>query len=752
MRWLVLGGALATLLTSQVACRKELDCASGQARAQARAHPAQAVARCARAFEQTRDPRAALAVATGYAALADGAGLVGWAERVGALPGTGELWRMVAAEHQAAGRLPQSVAATERALALWRQAGEWAQASYEAYLLFSAHHQASRYAPALEAARAAHELAGRSGNGELRRASFAALFTVLSEVGEYAGAAALVRQWRRELPPEDLHGRRALDISEGTLHAFEGRRELALLAQLDAVNVPGAADDPDSMRAAHYNVVELAVALGRLDVAEQHLQAALAYLPADPAPYMRTARTFFSAQLSLARGQAAAAERALREELALGPLADWAWQLEELLGRVLEAQGREDQALAAFQRAIAIEEQMRGDVGAELLQLSMRERKRATYEAAFDLLARRGDLAGAMAVAQRLWQRAFTESFSAARGGVEATAEAELARVRELEALASGLPRHAEAAALDETGPLVLAFVEARGALWRATAGQGPPSLERLALSAQDARHLVAALRARPHEGAAATALGAALLPAGLAAVAPARKLALITDGALAGLPVAALRTQGRYLVELRALELWPDLAAGRGQGPTQRAVHVLAASRPRGGAARLVAAEAEAAQVGAQVGAAPLVGERATVAALRAAAGGELLHLAAHGGVDAGGAFLELADGRVTAGEVLAWGAAPRLVVLASCASGARPQGSLWGALGGAFLAAGSTAVVATLWSVEDAAAAGLIRELYAARWREDPAAALASAQRRAIARGASPQQWAAFVALARR
>lgn len=751
MRWLVLGSAL-TLLTSELGCRSPVECTAREARAQAKAQPAQLIARCTRAFEQARDPRAALTVATGYAALGDGPGLLAWAERVGALPGTGELWRMVAAEHQAAGRPQQSVAATERALALWQQAGQWAQAAYEAYLLFSAHHQASHYAPALVAARTAHELAAKSGNPELRRTSFAALFTVLSEVGEYAGAAALVRQWRRELAPEDLHGRRALHISEGSLHAFEGRRELARLAQLDAVSVPGAADDPDSMRAAHYNLVELAVALGRFDEAEHHLGAALAYLPAEPAPYMLTARSYFSAQLALARGQAATAERGLREELARQPLADWGWQLEELLGEALEAQGQGDQALAAYQRAMAIEEQMRGDVGAELLQLSMRERKRGTYEAAFDLLARRGELAGAMAVAQRLWQRAFVESFSMARGGAEASAEAELARVRELEVLASGLPRRAEAAAVDERGPLVLAFVEARGGLWRWTAGRGPAVLERLALSAPEARRLVAELRARPQDAAVAAALGAALLPTSLGAVEPTRKLAVITDGALAGLPVAALRLRGRYLVELRALELWPDLSTGPRETSAPRAVHVLAASRPRGNSARLVAAEAEAAQVAAQVAAQPLIGERATVAALRAAAGGELLHLAAHGGVDAGGAFVELADGRVTAGDVLGWGAAPRLVVLASCASGARPQGSLWGALGGAFLAAGATAVVATLWSVEDEASAELLRELYQTRWREDPAAALAAAQRSAIARGASPRQWAAFVTLARR
>jgi CHAT domain-containing protein len=73
-----------------------------------------------------------------------------------------------------------------------------------------------------------------------------------------------------------------------------------------------------------------------------------------------------------------------------------------------------------------------------------------------------------------------------------------------------------------------------------------------------------------------------------------------------------------------------------------------------------------------------------------------------------------------------------------------------MWGALGGAFLAAGSQAVMATLWSVEDEATASLVRAFYAAGGATDPARALSQAQRAAIAAGVSPRHWAAFVALA--
>jgi CHAT domain-containing protein len=153
---------------------------------------------------------------------------------------------------------------------------------------------------------------------------------------------------------------------------------------------------------------------------------------------------------------------------------------------------------------------------------------------------------------------------------------------------------------------------------------------------------------------------------------------------------------------------------------------------------------------VATRVGVAPHAGDRATIAALRGAARARVLHVAAHGGLNAGGAYLSLADGEVTSTDIVTWRLAPRLVVLASCASGARPSGSMWGALGGAFLAAGSEAVIATLWSVEDQATAALVRAFYAAGGAEDPVRALAVAQREAITAGASPRQWSSFVVLA--
>jgi CHAT domain-containing protein/Tfp pilus assembly protein PilF len=92
-------------------------------------------------------------------------------------------------------------------------------------------------------------------------------------------------------------------------------------------------------------------------------------------------------------------------------------------------------------------------------------------------------------------------------------------------------------------------------------------------------------------------------------------------------------------------------------------------------------------------------------------------------------------------------------LVVLSGCrtALGRQMRGEgLWGLTRG-FLAAGARRVLATLWRVEDRAAAELMRRFYSALWREGltPAAALRSAKLslRRERRWRDPHFWASFV-----
>jgi CHAT domain-containing protein len=106
---------------------------------------------------------------------------------------------------------------------------------------------------------------------------------------------------------------------------------------------------------------------------------------------------------------------------------------------------------------------------------------------------------------------------------------------------------------------------------------------------------------------------------------------------------------------------------------------------------------------------------------------------------------------------EVLSLHLAADLVVLSACQTGLGsgtladvPAGDDWVGLTRAFLHAGASHVVATLWPVDDWATAALMEPFYQSYVAgADPARALATAQRELIARGTTshPFYWAGFL-----
>lgn len=150
-------------------------------------------------------------------------------------------------------------------------------------------------------------------------------------------------------------------------------------------------------------------------------------------------------------------------------------------------------------------------------------------------------------------------------------------------------------------------------------------------------------------------------------------------------------------------------------------------------------------------------LGERATREALQRCAGAaDVLHLATHGLFRLDNPFfsaLKLTDGWLDVREIQRLQTTAHLVVLSACESGAgqvRGGDEVIGLARG-FLAAGARAVVASLWNVHDRSAEGLMAAFYRAlaSGGKSPAAALAQAQRAAIARGQHPYYWAPFVAI---
>jgi CHAT domain-containing protein len=253
-------------------------------------------------------------------------------------------------------------------------------------------------------------------------------------------------------------------------------------------------------------------------------------------------------------------------------------------------------------------------------------------------------------------------------------------------------------------------------------------------------------------DAAKAAALGRRLLP--LELLPPAGEtLYVVTDGPLGSLPFAALRIEGRWLVERHPLVFVPSLEAlARFLDRPRR----IATAGSEGGrlllgdpSDDLPGARQEVLSVAKLLGSRAFLGKEASRRRLFSASSPDLLHLATHGGLAPEGPWLMLADGRLGAAAILRRRRAPRLAVLASCASAARPGQEMWGSLGAFFLAAGSESVVATLYSVPDESTRELVLRFYEEGGLEQPAVALARAQKILLGEGRPASQWAPFVVL---
>jgi tetratricopeptide (TPR) repeat protein len=171
--------------------------------------------------------------------------------------------------------------------------------------------------------------------------------------------------------------------------------------------------------------------------------------------------------------------------------------------------------------------------------------------------------------------------------------------------------------------------------------------------------------------------------------------------------------------------------------------------------------ADREAREVAALLGAQPLIGPAATRdAVLRGLRQASWAHFAAHatftkytpGGDSPLDSAILLADGRLSAREIMQQQLHLDLLVLSGCETGSMDSGGGEEFLGltQAFLQAGARSLVVSLWPVDDAASCSLLVEMYRALSRgEDKAKALASAISVGVGAGEVPADsclWAAF------
>jgi len=250
------------------------------------------------------------------------------------------------------------------------------------------------------------------------------------------------------------------------------------------------------------------------------------------------------------------------------------------------------------------------------------------------------------------------------------------------------------------------------------------------------------------------------------------KHLYLVPHGSLNYLPFALLPSNAggsRRVIEDFTLAYLPTAAVLlRPNVDTASSSSMLAMAPAR---SRLQHAGAEASAVNALF--APdskaLLGESATESAFKQeAANYRLLHLATHGYFNKlnpllSGLELEsdaTNDGQLELHEILGLQLAADLVTLSACQTGMGsghfaevPAGDDFVGLTRAFLYAGSSSVLATLWEVDDASTAGLMQRFYGglkdATSNEDRATALAQAQRAFLAseKYRHPYFWAPFV-----
>lgn len=714
----------------------------------------EAAVRCAETFDRTGDPRAGLAAGNALLALGDTASALAWSERLVHGAEAAEAWRLAAQVHAQQGDAQLEKDANLRELPLRRAARDHRGAADLAYRRFWFAWGDGQYREALDFAGESLEDAMNAARPELETRALFGIAGVLQDLGDFERSEAVLAEVAGRLAPEPLGEWVRLRVFEGLVHLNTGRPALARDAFERALAEAGpGADFEHSTR---INLIRAHLLLGELAAAEQVWQEARR--SQDPERPWPSELVYFQARIRQERGDASGARAVLETALSQDPVPAWRRDLEVQLGAVEESRGRPRVAEAAYQRAITVIESLRAAAGRDDLKARLADHNRKPYEALFRLYAHSGRHREALALAEDVLARTFLEALLHVRGepdraevGAPAIARAAVQRLGALEALMPAatesplaIPRPLGDALAFLADRHLLVFFEAGAEWWLMVVSGGQVRAQQLPAAAFELRARVNRFLDQPDELAPNAELAALLLPPGV--LPESGPLVIVTDGVLGAVPFAALRRGDRYLVEDYALAVVPSLQGlvAIESRPEVRGDAPVVLGDPRGDLPR---AAFEAVEVAAGLGVAAHRARAATRGRLRLARRAEVLHLAGHTGLGPLGAWLQLHDGKVTADRIVVEGIAPRLVVLAGCASGVRPGRGMWGSLGAAFLVAGSRTVVASLVSVEDAAAGELVNRFYAEGGAVDPAGALARAQRQLLAAGRPVSAWAPFV-----
>ena len=225
-------------------------------------------------------------------------------------------------------------------------------------------------------------------------------------------------------------------------------------------------------------------------------------------------------------------------------------------------------------------------------------------------------------------------------------------------------------------------------------------------------------------------------------------------DSVLRRVPLAMLHDGGQYLVEKRPVAITRSVGMlSCSRTASAPATALLVAPSPDAASEPLPAAQREITALSGIYGrrAEKLEGNVASASAfLRMARSADVIHVAAHGRVDKRPLHnaLEFSAERLRSFDVLStrFERSP-VVVLAACRTTDDSEGRASVSLATAFVASGASAVVGSLWDIDDDGSVELFREFHQALARGVSAHdSLRDAQRDAIRRRESTAIWAAF------
>jgi tetratricopeptide (TPR) repeat protein len=597
---------------------------------------------------------------------------------------------------------------------------------------------------------------------------------VLEKLGAYREALDLYRGVLAGAMDE--RRRAALLVNTGVLYRNLGDPVQAAGAFREAIASYGRLGDTASLSNAWLNLgLAQHLNLERPAAAETSFREALRLAEASGDRTEEIQDLFYLGRLLLGAGRLGEAATVFRRCLGAAEAsgsAEGVWSAREGLGRIAAARGDLRRALAELEAAMAAIEKVRAGL-ARPRRAGWFGDRRSVYAAAVAVLAglesrepQKGWAEKALETVQRAKARDLLDALGALKKKqtTPLSATALRARVENGTALEYFL---------GETD--LYLWTITRDAVRLADLGPHPPILERIAR----------VHRALAHGGDPSPADLAALARTLLGPAGPlTAPLRIAPDGRLRYLPFELLddpQRPGAPLVDRMAVVYLPSASTLAGPDARDRSTPFRLAGfgdpvlppagsgSPTGllverfGLARLPAAGRELDAVARLLGGRRelFTGRSATETSFRdaVARGAQVVHLATHTVVDerpGRGAAILLApegddDGLLAPNEIARLDSRADLTVLAACRTAlGEGDGGALATLTGAFLAAGSRGVVATLWDVDDAATAVFMEQFYDRLGRGDPPAeALRRAKQRLRAdpRWNRPSLWAGYV-----